>query len=40
MATAKKTTSKKKMIDDNEIITLYMDQILLGEEEPKTVYAF
>lgn len=40
MATAKKTTSKKKMIDDNDIITLYMDQILLGEEEPKTVYAF
>ena len=40
MATAKKTTNKKKMIDDNDIITLYMDQILLGEEEPKTVYAF
>ena len=40
MATVKKTTNKKKMIDDNDIITLYMDQILLGEEEPKTVYAF
>lgn len=40
MATAKKTTNKKKMIDDNDIITLYMDQVLLGEEEPKTVYAF
>ena len=40
MATAKKTTSKAKVIDDNQIITLYMDQILLEEHEPKTVYAF
>ena len=40
MATAKKTAKETKMIDDHAIITLYMDQILLGEEEPKTVYAF
>jgi hypothetical protein len=48
MATAKKTTKKEapeaiaepKMIDDNQIITFYMDQILMEEHEPKTVYAF
>jgi hypothetical protein len=48
MATAKKTTKvtppepiiEPKMIDDNHIISLYMDQILLEEHEPKTVYAF
>jgi len=52
MATAKKTTKKEivepmidptieaTMIDDNHIITLYMEQILLEEHEPKTVFAF
>ena len=40
MATAKKTAPKTKMIDDNHIITLYMDQILSEEGEPKTIYAF
>jgi hypothetical protein len=28
------------VIDDNYIITLYMDHVLLHEHEPKTVYAF
>ncbi len=48
MATAKKTNPKvtpkviiePKMIDDNYIITLYMDQILTEENDPKSVFAF
>lgn len=44
MATAKKTVTQiipdEKLIDDNHIITLYMEHILMGEEEPKTIYAF
>lgn len=44
MATAKTTITKiipdAKLVDDNHIITLYMDQILSEEDEPKTVYAF
>lgn len=44
MATAKKTITKiipdAKVIDDNHIISLYMEHILMGEEEPKTIYAF
>lgn len=44
MATAKKTVTQiipdEKLIDDNHIISLYMVHILMGEEEPKTVYAF
>lgn len=44
MATAKKTVTQiipdEKLIDDNHIITLYMEHILMGEDEPKTVYAF
>lgn len=44
MATVKKTTTKKipakNIIDDNEIIRLYMEHILMGEHEPKTIYAF
>ncbi len=48
MATTKKTPkitpsepiNESKMVDDNYIISLYMDQILLEEHEPKTVYAF
>ena len=48
MATAKKTVTQiipdpivePVMIDDNHIITLYMEHVLMGEEEPKTVYAF
>ena len=44
MATAKKTITQiipdEKLIDDNHIITLYMEHVLMGEEEPKTIYAF
>jgi hypothetical protein len=48
MATAKKTTKKElseisiepKIIDDNHIISLYMDHVLMEEHEPKTVFAF
>ena len=48
MATAKKNNKKEtpevtidpKIIDDNHIITLYMEQILMEEHEPKSVYAF
>jgi hypothetical protein len=40
METAKKTTSKKKSMDDNAIISLYMDCILVKNEEPKNVYSF
>lgn len=48
MATVKKTTKKEtpeiviepKMIDDNHIITLYMEHVLTEEHEPKTVYSF
>lgn len=48
MATAKKTVTQiisdpvveTVKIDDNHIITLYMEHVLMGEEEPKTVYAF
>lgn len=28
------------IIDDNHIITLYMDHVLMHEHEPKTIYAF
>lgn len=44
MATAKKTITKivpdPKEIDDNYIITLYMEHVLTEEHEPKTVFAF
>ncbi|CAM4015407.1 TetR family transcriptional regulator C-terminal domain-containing protein [Flavobacterium antarcticum] len=44
MATAKKTITQiipdEKLIDDNHIITLYMEHVLMGEEGPKTIYAF
>ena len=48
MATAKKTVTQiipdpiiePVRIDDNHIITLYMEHILMGEDEPKTIYAF
>ena len=48
MATVKKTTTKiipdvmvePTVIDDNYIITLYMEHVLMGEHEPKTIYAF
>ena len=40
METTKKTTSKKKLIDDNTIISKYMDDVLEKNEEPKNVFSF
>ena len=40
MDTAKKKTSKTKLIDDNAIISMYMDYVLEKNEEPKNVYSF
>ena len=35
-----KPTSKKKLIDDTFIISMYMDQVLNSNEEPKNVFIF
>ena len=40
MATTKKTTTKKKMLTDDQIISLYMDNVLINNAEPKNVYQF
>lgn len=40
METVKKTTAKKKLIDDNFIISKYMDAVLQHNEEPKSVFLF
>ena len=40
MEAAKKKTSKTKLIDDNAIISMYMDYVLEKNEEPKNVYSF
>lgn len=40
MATTKKTSTKKKMIDDNQIISLYMDFVLEHNHAPKNIYIF
>lgn len=40
MEAAKKTTGKKKLIDDNAIISKYMEFVLNTNEEPKNVYSF
>ena len=40
METAKKKTSKTKLIDDNAIISMYMEYVLEKNEEPKNVYSF
>lgn len=40
MDTTKKTTAKKKMIDDNFIISQYMDAVLEKNEAPKNVFSF
>ena len=40
METTKKTTAKKKLIDDNQIISKYMDYVLEKNEEPKNVFSF
>lgn len=40
MDTTKKTTAKKKMIDDNFIISKYMNAVLEKNEAPKNVFSF
>lgn len=40
MATAKKTPPKKELIDDDKIISLYMDDVLRHNGEPANVYVF
>lgn len=40
MEAAKKTTTKKKLIDDNTIISNYMDYVLEHNEVPKNVFSF
>ena len=40
MEATKKTTTKKKLIDDNLIITKYMESVLENNHEPKNVYKF
>lgn len=40
MTTTKKTTSKKKQITDDLIISKFMDQVLQNNAEPKNVYLF
>jgi len=40
METTKKVASKKKKIDDNAIISIYMDYVLDKNEEPKNVFSF
>lgn len=40
MATTKKTKANKSIIDDNHIITLYMNTVLENQEVPKNVYLF
>jgi len=40
MATTKKVKSEKKEVKDSEIISLYMDDVLENNEEPKNVFSF
>jgi hypothetical protein len=40
MATTKKGTAKKNPIDDNQIISMYMDFVLEHNEAPKNIYTF
>lgn len=40
MATPKKASAKKEIIDDDKIIAHYMKDVLLHNEEPKNVYVF
>ena len=40
MTATKKASSKKKPITDDEIISIYMDQVLQHNAEPKNVYQF
>ncbi len=40
MATTKKTTTKKRILDDDKIIELYMNSVLEQHQTPKNVYLF
>jgi len=40
MATTKKASTKKEIMDDDKIISLYMNDVLLHNEEPKNVFVF
>lgn len=40
MTATKKAATKKKLITDDQIITLYMGQVLQNNAEPKNVYLF
>lgn len=40
MATTKKASGKKEVIDDDKIISYYMNDVLQHNEEPKNVYIF
>ena len=40
METSKKTTSKKKLVTDDAIISMYMDYVLSNNTEPKNVFSF
>ena len=40
MTAIKKTAPKKKAIDDNHLIELYMNQVLQNNAEPKNVFVF
>lgn len=40
MATAKNPKSKQQLIDDNQIVSLYMNSVLEKNEAPKNVYLF
>jgi Tetracyclin repressor-like, C-terminal domain len=40
METSKKTTSKKKLITDDAIISMYMDYALTNNAKPKNVFSF
>lgn len=40
MAVTKKSTAKKKITDENVIISLYMENVLVNDAEPKNVFLF
>ncbi|MDR6966046.1 hypothetical protein J2X31_000039 [Flavobacterium arsenatis] len=40
MATTKRPNAKKKLLDENQIITLYMDYVLEKNKAPENVYLF
>lgn len=40
MATAKNTKSQKQLLDDDQIISLYMNSVLEKNDAPKNVYLF